>query len=406
MSTLKQDIIANLKERQQKVLNGGVNCIPSPFPRFRNEFPGTEQGKYIVVTGATKSSKTQISNYLFIYNTVLFIYHNPGKIRAKIFVFPLEETKEAITLRFMAFLLNYITKGKVCVSPTDLKSTDERKPVSDEILDLMNSEEFNAIFKIYDEVVTFYEVKHPTGINIVMENYAKAHGHIKYRELVFEEVDELTGEKKQIKRLVFDKYVPDDPDEYIIWMVDHVGLFTCEKDHPTIKQAIEQNSDNAVRLRNRYNYTYVGVQQQNSETTNLEAFKSNKIRPTKDGLKDSKRPGEDCDILIGMTCPNAFELQGYMKYDVTKLKDYLKILEVALNRGGRANILCPLFHDGAINDYKELPLPTNTEKMNRVYSHIQHQQDLKKASFIEEKEPTLTLTMLSWARERINNIIN
>ena len=403
MSTLKQDILSSLKERQQKVLNGGINCIPAPFPRFRNEFPGIEQGKLMVVTGATKSSKTQITNYLFIYNTVLYMYHNPGKIRAKIFFFPLEETKEAITLRFMAFLLNYITDGKLSISPTDLKSTDERKPVSDEILELMNSDKFNDIYKIYDEIVTFHEAKHPTGINIIMENYAKAHGTIKYRDLDFEEVDEFTGEKKVVTKQVFDRYVPDDPDEIVIGVVDHIGLLTCEKEYPTIKQTIEQLSSYAVRLRNRYNYTTVLVQQQNMETTNLEAFKNNKIRPTKDGLKDSKRTGEDCDVLIGMTCPNVFELQGYMKYDITKLKDSLKILEIVLNRGGRANVICPLYHDGAINYYKELPLPDNREQMERVYAFIEKKRQESRETKVTDAQ---SFTMLAWARTKFKNLIN
>ena len=403
MSTLKQDILSNLKERQQKVLNGGINCIPAPFARFRNEFPGIEPGKLFVVTGATKSSKTQITNYLFVYNTVLYMYHNPGKIRAKIFFFPLEETKEAITLRFMSFLLNYISRGKLSISPTDLKSTDERKPISDEILALMDSEEFNAIYKIYDEIVVFQEAKHPTGINIIMENYAKAHGTIKYRELDFEEVDEITGEKRTVTKQVFDRYIPDDPNEIVIWVTDHIGLLTCEKEYPTIKQAIEQLSSYAVRLRNRYNYTGVLVQQQNMETTNLEAFKNNKIRPTKDGLKDSKRTGEDCDVLIGMTCPNVFELQGYMKYDITKLKDNLKILEIVLNRGGRANVICPLYHDGAINYYKELPLPDDREQMERVYAFVEKKrQEIRKSKIIDAQ----AFTMLSWAKTKFKNLIN
>lgn len=402
MSNLKADILSNLRERREKVLNGGINCIPAPFPRFRNEFPGVEPGRYFIVTGATKSSKTQITNYLFVYNTVLYMYYNPGKIRAKIFFFPLEETKEAITLRFMAFLLNYISKDTLNISPTDLKSTDERKPVSEDILKLMDSDEFNAIFKIYDETVIFQEVKHPTGMNIIMENYAKAHGTIKYRDLAFEEVDEFTGEKRTVIKQVFDRYIPDDPDEIVMWIVDHVGLLTCEKEYPTIKQTIEQLSGYALRLRNRYNYTYVGVQQQNMETTNLEAFKNNKIRPTKDGLKDSKRPGEDCDVLIGMTCPNVFELQGYMKYDITRFKDNLKILEIVLNRGGRANVICPLYHDGAINFYKELPLPDDQENMPKAYAYVERKRQEGKQKITTAQ----AFSMMAWARRLKTNLIN
>ena len=48
-------VLDNLEDRRQKVLNGGINCIPSPFVSFRRDFPGIEQAKYYVVTGASKS---------------------------------------------------------------------------------------------------------------------------------------------------------------------------------------------------------------------------------------------------------------------------------------------------------------------------------------------------------------
>ena len=47
-------VITKLKKRQQIIVNGGINCIPSPFKRYRNTFIGVEQGQYIAVTAATK----------------------------------------------------------------------------------------------------------------------------------------------------------------------------------------------------------------------------------------------------------------------------------------------------------------------------------------------------------------
>lgn len=61
----------------------------------------------------------------------------------------------------------------------------------------------------------------------------------------------------------------------------------------SLKETIEKLSEYNKDLRNDYGAIPVLVQQQNTETTNLDAFKANKIRPTKDGLKDSKRSGED-----------------------------------------------------------------------------------------------------------------
>jgi len=405
MSTLKQDILTDLRRRRQKVLDGGINCIPLSFPRFRQEFPGIEKGRYYVVTGATKASKTQIANYLFVYNTVLYIYNHPGVIRAKIFFFPLEETKEQVTLRFMAFLIHYLSKGTINISPTDLKSTDERKPVSDEILSIMESLEFSAIFDVYDSIVEFCDSAHPTGIFKTVENYFKAHGTIHYKELRFEEEDEFHI-KREVTRTVFDKYIPDDPEEIVIALTDHVGMLSLEKDTPTIKLTIERHSSYGVQLRNKYGCTIVNVQQQNTETTNLEAFKNNKIRPTKDGLKDSKRTGEDCDVLIGMTCPNVFELDKYMGYDVTKFRDYFKVLEVVLNRHGRANTLCPLYHDGSINYYRELPRPDETSTLSSVYAYMQRQQEVKRQSAPIQEQRDTAVSFIAWARNKFKLTFN
>ena len=60
--SLRERIIDELEGRRNGVLNNQINCIPLPFQRFRSELPGIEQGKYYLVSGATKSSKTQLTN--------------------------------------------------------------------------------------------------------------------------------------------------------------------------------------------------------------------------------------------------------------------------------------------------------------------------------------------------------
>lgn len=44
-------VLKCLEEKRKKVINGGINSIPSPFIRFSEDFLGIEQGKYYVVTG-------------------------------------------------------------------------------------------------------------------------------------------------------------------------------------------------------------------------------------------------------------------------------------------------------------------------------------------------------------------
>lgn len=99
-----------------------------------------------------------------------------------------------------------------------------------------------------------------------------------------------------------------------------------------LRNSIKKLSEYLKIVRNKYNYIPVVVQQQNSETLSLEAFKANKIRPTQKGLADSQDTGKDCDIMLGITSPYAFEFKEYLRYDITRLKDCARFLEVVLGR--------------------------------------------------------------------------
>lgn len=398
MGELKRRIIRTLEERRSKVLKGGVNCIPLPFKRFRCEWPGVEQSKYYLLTGSTKAAKTQLANYIFIYNTVMWTYKNPGIIHPKIFYFPLEETPENITLRFMAFIISYLTQGKVVISPTDLKSTDERKPLPQEVLDIMDSLEFNAILDHYEDIVTFYDSHNIVGINKTMCDYAQTHGTTHFKVVKVKEVDEL-GKVKEVDRKIFDYYTADDPNEYVIFIVDHVSLIEPIKGMD-LRESICALSENCVTLRNRYGYIPVIIQQQSTETSNAEAVKNNKIRPTVSGLGDGKYTARDANMMIGICNPNAYELPQYLGYDITRLKGNIRFMEIVLNRDGEANGICPLLFNGAINQFKEAPPATNLSELNAVCN------ELEKSRILKREEPRKSVAFFSWAHDVINNFIS
>ena len=84
---LIERVLQNLKERREKILKGEVNCIPSPFNRFRSEFAGIEQGRYYLLSGNTKAAKTQLTSYLFLFNPILYAYENPDKVKVTVFYY-------------------------------------------------------------------------------------------------------------------------------------------------------------------------------------------------------------------------------------------------------------------------------------------------------------------------------
>lgn len=373
---LKEDFAKN----RTRVLNGSINCIPSPLPRFRKNWPGIQQRRIYLISGGTKAAKSQITNYLFIINIVFYCYKNPGKVKPKIFYFPLEMTKEEVTEMIICYVINYLTKGKTILSPTDLESVDERKPLSQEVLDLMETKEFNDIMSIYESIVTFYDEQNRVGIYKTMNNYAHANGEIYYKEVEVTETDEFGRPRKAVRKL-FDYYVANDPDEYVICIVDHVSLLSPVKGED-LRETISQFAKDIIDLRNKYNYIFAIVQQQNIESTGLEAFKANKIRPTVAGLADCKDIGKACNMMLGITNPHYFEMPEYQGYDIRILRGHARFLEITINRNGPANDLCPLYFEGACNDFRELPLPSQTAELNAVYNYIKNKS---KVFFIKSK---------------------
>lgn len=384
-------VLKSLEERRQNILNGNINCIPSPFKRFSEDFQGIEQGKYYLISAATKVGKTQLANFIFLYNSILYAYNHPDKLSLKIFYFPLEETQEAITLRFMSYLLYTISKGEIRKSPTDLKSVREQYPIDEKVLNIFKEEPYKGILDFFEEHVTFVPDRNPTGIYKEAQKYAENNGKTYMKKLSI--IDNKTGKVVEEKD-VFDYYVPDNPKEYVMIIVDHIGLISTEKQFD-LRESINHLSDKMIQLRNKYNYIPVIIQQQGQETMNLEAYKANKIRPTIAGLSDSKYTAKDANVMLGLANPYSFELPEYAGYDITKLKGNARFLEVVINRDGISNGMIGLYFDGCTNFFKELPPPSDTKGMETIYKIIQQNRE-------ESQKKSLSLFIHSFIKKLFN----
>lgn len=359
---LIQRVLTNLEERRQRILNGEINSIPSPF----SIFPGIEQAMYYLVTGASKSGKTQIASYMFLYTPILYAYNNPDKLRVQIFYFPLEETPEKITMRFMCHLLYTLSHRKIRVDPSTLRSINKNNVVSADILQILNSLEYRSILDFYEDHVHFITDKNPTGCWKTINKYAQEAGTIHKKKILIENKE--TGIKQEQE--VFDYYEPKDKDEYVIIIWDHAGLTNQERGM-SLKESIDKLSEYFKDIRNYYGYIPVLIQQQNIETIGLDAFKANRIRPTLAGLADSKNPGKDCSMMLGITNPFAFERPEYLEYNIKMLRGYARFLEIALNREGESNDVLALYFDGATNFFAPLPSAKDDAKLQKVYKLIQ-----------------------------------
>lgn len=361
MANLVDNALKQLEERRQRILDGGLNCIPSPFKRFRGDFPGLEQSQYLCVTSYTKGGKTSVVSYMFLFELVWFAYFTKADIDFHILYFALEETKERITQRFMSWLLFKTSKGSIRVSPKDLRSTSTA--IDENIIDRLRQFDMQGILNYFEEHIEFPTEENPTGIYKYCKQYAEEHGKVVKKTIQIK--DEL-GVPQNIE--VFDHYEQNNPNEYRVVIIDTINLISEERGWSK-KQCMDKMSEYCAKdLRNKYHFSPIVIQQQAFESEGNDAFKLGRVRPSVYGLGDSKYISRDADIVLGLFSPARFGITEYFGYDITVLKDHIRFLEIIVNRNGQMGGLLPLWFDGAVCDFKELPKPEDKKLMDAVYN--------------------------------------
>lgn len=370
---MRENTLQYLNERRENVIQGYVNCIPSPFERFKDAFIGIEQGSYMAITSYTKGGKTQFALNL-LFNALIYAIEHPDSLRLKIFYFCLEETAQKIYIRFMCWILYRL--DKIRVSPRDLKSSTNI-PIDERILNLLKEEKYKKYFDAFEEVFQFSNTANPTGIYKECKAYAEQNGTVHTKKVSFSEVP------------VFDRYESNDPHEYRVVVIDHISLIDQERGF-TKKEAIDKLSEYlSMTLRNRYNFSPIVIQQQSTENESADNVKLSRIRPSGAGLSDSKYIQRDVDTLLGLFSPYKFGLKEYMGYDITILKDHIRFLEVLASREGTVGSIIALYFDGATCTFMELPKP---EEMKDLYARMKAKPSLiiKKPNWPWFKRPVHT----------------
>ena len=131
-----------------------------------------------------------------------------------------------------------------------------------------------------------------------------------------------------------------------------------------------------------------------------------KIKALKHGIK-SLCDNKLANVVLGLFSPFRFGITEYFGYDITQIKDHIRFLEVIANRDGEMGGLLPLWFDGAVCDFKELPKPDEKAKMANVYAECRRLEALKTTTNTPQPTPTNTApVLLLSAIQSIKHFIN
>ena len=87
-----------------------------------------------------------------------------------------------------------------------------------------------------------------------------------------------------------------------------------------------------VNLRNNFGLTPIVIQQLAFDSENDERHKTGRLTPTLKDFGDSKYTTRDANVIMTLFSPYRYSLERFQGYDVTKLGNSFRNLEILENR--------------------------------------------------------------------------
>lgn len=356
--------------------SGYYNCIPfMGMERLEMYLPGIEQSTYYLLAAASGVGKSKLARYLFIHNPIVFLENNPDSgIELDILYFSLEESKEKILLAEISKYL--FTKYGLTLSIKQLASVGRYNVIS--AADLEKVKEAEAHVKKFLDRVTIYDsVRNATGIYKTVRNFAMTVGTYYDKEgkpLTPTEVVQVTGGVGETYKKV-SYYKLHNPKHYVIVMTDHLGLLQPESGETLWQTMGKMSSNYNLHFRDKFGFIPVVIQQLAADKERVDSnFQGktieDKLEPTLDSLGDNKTIARDVNVALGLFDPARYKIDNHNGYDITRLKDRYRSMNIMKSRDGIANKKLPLFFNGAVDFFKEMPRTDNIDGMNRVFEYV------------------------------------
>ena len=356
--------------------SGYYNCIPfMGMERLEMYLPGIEQSTYYLLAAASGVGKSKLARYLFIHNPIVFLENNPDSgIELDILYFSLEESKEKIIL---AEISKYLySKYNLVISIKQLASVGRYNVISSEDLAKVRLAEAH-VRKFLDRVTIYDNVRNATGIYKTVRNFAMTVGTYYDKDgkpLTPEEVMQVTGGIGETYKKVAG-YKLHNPKHYVIVMTDHLGLLQPESGETLWQTMGKMSSNYNLHFRDKFGFIPVVVQQLAADKERVDSnFQGktieDKLEPTLDSLGDNKTIARDVNVALGLFDPARYKIDNHNGYDITRLKDRYRSMNIMKSRDGIANKKLPLFFNGAVDFFKEMPRTDNIDGMNRVFAYV------------------------------------
>lgn len=337
-----------LKKEVQDGIDGKNNSIPIGFSRL-NKHIGIRKRIYTTITGATGSGKSSLLHSAYILNPFDWWIKEGEKqgVKLKIILFSMERSKVYTLAKWLSRKI-FLDQGVLIPVAKLLGWWDTKLSSTEHDLFLMYEEYIDRL----DEVVTIIDgPQNPTGAYKIIKQYAEKNGRV-------EEISE------------FNKiYIPNNPNEVVLPIVDHMGITKLEKGLDTKKAAIDKLSEYMRIFRDFYSYSPIMVSQLNRDLSNPMYQKMQSFEPSIDSIKESGSVAEDSDIVLSLFDPLRYKTND-ASYDANKFVNtengakFFRSVKVLKNSYGEDDLRVGMAFQGSTGIFKELPKSNNMDNFD------------------------------------------
>jgi hypothetical protein len=343
----------HFQELNKAIIQGlDTDLIPMGFDRLSTHV-GLRPSTYYLLGGFTGSGKTALLDDAFVLNPYDWVISsdNIKKLKLKVFYFSMERRRTFKLAKWLARKV-FLDHGAPLLSVNKILGYTSRqyKLTKDEHDLLLQYESY--INEMLDSCITLIEnPMNPMGVKKVVDEYANTHGRT-------ERIDKHNS-----------IYIPNDPNELVLVIYDHIGLQKKEtRKYPngdtvrlsSKKEIIDQSSEDARKFRDVYGYSIVKVSQFNRDIANPTRIKNGDVEPQLEDFKESGNTQEDADVVLTLFDPMRYKVDDPIGYDLSQLQDEYGIkkyrsLKVLKNSFGPDDLRIGLAFQPLIGHFKEMP---------------------------------------------------
>lgn len=369
--SLFSTVVDKIEQNVALKLSGAYIGIPYPYPRLTEYVPSIDKESVIGITSYSGAGKSKFARHTYITHPYEFSIKNNYPIL--IDYYALEDSATKVYKNILCNFIWRTYKNRITLFDLDSKfkalSSDSLKQIKDMEVQM---QDFATKVRIKDNFT------HPYAIYHDVIKTAETLGTVEWKEVDYGKI------KRQVT-----KFTPKDNTHWII-LCDNLNNIDKEDHHETKKDAMDLFVQKDCRLlyAKMFKATCVIIHQQALEAerqqfTNTGGSIVNKIKPSLANLGGTKEVVRAYHILFSLFAPHKFKIPSHNGYDIERIGNNFRELEILKNNDGFDNITVPLYFEGASEYFKELPHSINQKaELDKFYTWLINERNVQKNKYL------------------------